>query len=242
MNYEQEFKIFSSNINQAARAFYYHQEFQRQVFDDGIKHQNMPNGYFQDSKLFQAVQDNAQFWMDYKHCSIVFAVIVLGRIFDKDTKYQKSHHIERLIESANNNSGLFTNEKLRERKIKGSDNSHEWIDNYMKNTHELSQDDFKNIYDYTKETREKWESVKDLRNKIYAHQDVIDDLKKNAIFEKGQYLVFEEIIQRLLTLENVFLEAYSNGSAPDFDFKNQQIKNAVLRDVKSLLEKISNDK
>lgn len=241
MNYEQEFKIFSSNINQAARAFYYHQEFQRQIYDDGIKHQNMPNGYFQDSKLFQAVQDNAQFWMDYKDCTIVFTVIVLGRIFDKDKKYQKSHHIERLIESANN-SGFFTNEKLRERKIKGSDNSHEWIDNYMKNTHELSQDDFKNIYDYAKKTRENWESVKDLRNKIYAHQDVIDDLKKNAIFEKSQYLVFEEIIQRLLTLENVFLEAFSNGRAPDFDFKNQHIKNAALKDVKSLLEKISNDK
>lgn len=241
MSYEQEFKIFSSNINQAARAFYYHQELQRQIYNDGIKHQNMPNGYFQDSKLFQAVQENSQFWMDYKHCNIVFTVIVLGRIFDKDTKSQKSHHIERLIKFAKN-SELFKNEKLRERKIKGSDNSHEWIDNYMKNTHELSQDNFKNISDYAKETREKWESVKDLRNKIYAHQDVIDDLKKSAIFEKSQYLVFEEIVQRLLTLENVFLEAFSNGRAPDFDFKNQQIKNAVLRDVKSLLEKISNEK
>lgn len=235
MDYEKEFNIFSSNINQAARAFYYHQEIQRQVYDDGVKHQSLPDGYFQDSKMFQAMQANSQFWMDYKHSSIVFAIITLGRILDKNSN---AHKIERLIKAARN-SGLFNNDKLRERKIKGSDNADEWIDNYMNNAHELSSNNFAEILSFAEETRKKWETVKDLRNKIYAHQEALDDVKKAAIFKKSTYGAFEEIIERLLILEHIFLEAFHNGKLPDFDYKNQRIKNAVVEDVKSLLQRLS---
>lgn len=220
MGYEKEFEIFSSNINQAARSFYYHQEIQRQIYDDGIKHQNMPDGYFQNSKMFQAMQANSQFWMDYKHSSIVFAIIVLGRILDKNAN---AHKIERLIETAQK-SGFFKNEKLRERKINGSNNSHEWIDNYMQNAHEFSDNDFKKISDFASETRKKWKNVKDLRNKIYAHQEAMDDQKKSSIFEKSKYAVFEEIIERLLTLEHILWDSFHNGKVPDFNHKNQKIK------------------
>lgn len=235
MDYEKEFNIFSSNINQAARAFYYHQEIQKQVYDDGEKYQNLPDGYFQDSKMFQAMQANSQFWMDYKHSSIVFAIITLGRILDKNSN---AHKIERLIKAAQN-SDLFNNDKLRERKIKRSDNADEWINNYINNAHELSSKNFSEILSFAEETRKKWETVKDLRNKIYAHQEALDDIKKVAIFKKSTYGAFQEIIERLLTLEHIFWEAFHNGKPPDFGFKNQQIKNAVVKDVRSLLDRLS---
>lgn len=235
MVYEKEFEIFSSNIRQAARSFYYHQEIQRQVYEDGLKHENMPDGNFQYSKMFQAMQANSQFWMDYKQSSIVFCVITLGKIFDKNSK---SHRIERLIKEASQ-SGLFTNKKLKERKIKGSDNAHEWIDNYMVNAQELSSNDFTNISKYAASTREQWENVKDLRNKIYAHQDVMDETKKSAIYEKSKYSVFEEIIGRLLTLEHIFFDAFYNGKAPDFSYKDSMIRDAVVKDVQSLLERLT---
>lgn len=235
MGYEKEFEVFFSNINQAARSFYYHQEIQRQVYDDGIKHQNIPNGYFQNSKIFQAIEANSQFWMDYKHSSIVFAIITLGRILDKNAN---AHKIERLIETAEK-SGLFKNEKLRERKISGSENAHEWIDNYMQGAHQLSDADFKKISEFVFETRRKWEGVKDLRNKIYAHQEAMDDQKKSLILENSKYVVFEDIIDRLLTVGHIFWDAFHNGKAPDFDYKNQQIKKGVESDVKSLLQRLS---
>jgi hypothetical protein len=120
-DYEQEFQIFASNINHAARSFYYHKEIQRQVYEDGIKHQQLPNGYFQDSKMYQALDANAQFWNDYKYSSLFYAIVTLGRIFDKN---KKSHGIKRLIKIAKS-SGLFSKEELRKRKISGSENAHE---------------------------------------------------------------------------------------------------------------------
>jgi len=72
--YEEEFKIFSSNVNQAARSFYYHREIEMQVYEDGIKHQELLKGNFQDSKLFQAMQANAQFWNDYNYSVLVYSV------------------------------------------------------------------------------------------------------------------------------------------------------------------------
>ena len=56
-DYEKEFRIFSANINQAARSFYYHIEIDKQVYEDGIKYQGIPNGHFQDSKLYQAISN-----------------------------------------------------------------------------------------------------------------------------------------------------------------------------------------
>lgn len=235
MKYEKEFNIFSNNINQAARSFYYHQEIQRQVYDDAMTHQNMPDGHFQDSKMFQAMEANSRFWGDYKNSSIVFSIITLGKILDKNTN---CHKVERLIIAACM-SGLFKNEKLRERKINGSDNAHEWIDSYMQNVHEFSDNDFINISAFAKETRNKWDGVRALRNKIYAHQEDMDGQKKAAIFEKSKYIVFEEIIGRLLTLEHIFWEGFNNGEAANFDYKNQQIKKAVESDVKSLLERLA---
>jgi len=235
MSYENEFEIFYSNINQAARSFYYHQEIQRQVHEDGLKHEKMPNGCFQHSKMFQSIQTNSQFWTGYNNSSIVFFVITLGRIFDNN---KNSHRIEELVDEAKK-SGLFTKKMLRERKMKGSDNAHEWIDCYMMDAQELSCADFKEIIEYATETRSKWESVKGLRNKIFAHQDIIDEAEKSAIYEKSKYSIFEEIIERLLTLECIFFNAFNNGKAPDFNYKNSMIKNAVVKDVQSLLERLS---
>ncbi len=91
MTYENEFKIFSANIQRASRSFYYDREMQSQVYKDC---QRQDNNYFQDSKLYQAMQRNAQFWNDYKYSSILCTIIVLGRVFDKNNS---SHSIKRLI-------------------------------------------------------------------------------------------------------------------------------------------------
>ncbi|HNS44957.1 MAG TPA: hypothetical protein PKH37_07010 [Alphaproteobacteria bacterium] len=235
-NYEKEFQIFSSNLNQAARAFYYHQEIQRQVYEDCMKYKS-----WQESNIYQAIQDNAQFWEDYKDLSILCFVITLRKIFDKDKNGQESHHIDRLIKSVKN-SDLFTNQKLRERKIKGSDNADDWIDEYMKNTHQLSETDFSKIEDFVSATKEKWDSVKPLCNKILAHQDALTPQKRSQIFENSKYAIFEEIITRLLTVENILWQAYHNGQKPDFGYVNNKVRNAVAYDVVLLLGKLSSGK
>lgn len=235
MNYEHEFEIFSSNINQAAYAFYYHIELQRQIQKDGLKHEKKRDGYFQYSKIFQGVSANAQFWNHYKYSSILTAIITVGRILDKPST---THKIERLITAAES-SDLFTRKSLRERKMKGSDNAHDWIDSFMNNTYELCAEDFKKIHDFVEHTRKKWESIKDLRNKVYAHQEVMDNLKKTAIFQKSTYAAFEDIIKRLLKIEHIFWEAFNNGKKPDFRFQNKRIHRYTKKDIQSLLNTLA---
>ena len=239
MSYKKEFEIFSNNINQAARLFYYHQEIDKQIYADGKKHENEPDGYFHYSKIYQAIEFNAQFWMDYKNFSIMSTIIILGRIFSKDKGKDKSHHVERLIETAKK-SDLFTKEKLKERTITGSQNASEWIDKFLERTYELSKLDFEEIEKFVSKIRKKWDQIKSLRNKVLAHQDIISDEKKSEIFKQSKYSTFEEIILDLLKVENILWQAFYNGEKPDFTYKNTRIHEAARKDVQSLLERLSN--
>lgn len=236
-DYEQEFQMFSSNINQAARSFYYHREIQWQVYEDGIKHQELPEGYFQDSIMFQAMNANAQFWNDYKYSSLFYAIVTLGRIFDKN---KNSHGIKRLVKVAKS-SELFTKEKLRERKVSGSENAHEWIETYMQSVTDIAPEDYYHFLRHVVEAKKLWNNVKDVRNKLYAHQDVISAEKRSAILEKATYDTIEQIIKRLLTLESILFEAHHNGKKPDFEYVNTRIHSGVKSDVSSLLSRLSHE-
>lgn len=233
--YEQEFQLFSSNIHQAARSFYYHREIQRQVYDDGIKHQELPMGCFQNSKMFQAMNANAQFWNDYKYSSLFYAIVILGRIFDRN---KKSHGIRRLTRIAKC-SGLFTKEELKKRKIAGSENAHEWIDAYMEKVTDIRPEEYYRFLRYIVTTGKLWDEVKDVRNKLYAHQDVISAEKKSAILEKAKYDIFEKIIFNLLKTEEILWEVFHNGKKPDVDSASTKILDRVRSDVSSLLSRLS---
>lgn len=235
MSYQKEFQIFSSNINQAARAFYYHKEINRQIHEDGLKHDKPPESYYQYSKVYSSVQENARFWNDHDSMSITYTIIILGRVFDKP---KKSHKIERLLDQAKQ-SRLFTNEELRKRKTKDSPNSFEWIDKYMEGSYELQDKDFLEIENFVKMTRKKWENIKDLRNKVFAHEEILEDEEKKRIYKNSNYQIFQEIISNLLTVEHIFWEAFNNGTKPDFNYQNTRIESYIKNDVTSLLGKVS---
>lgn len=229
--YEKEFQIFSNNVNQAARSFYYHTEIQKQVYEDCSKQEN---DYFQYSKMYQAIDANAQFWNDYKYSSLFHAIVTLGRIFDRN---KKSHGIRRLVKIAKQ-SGSFTTHKLRERKIKDSDNASEWIDEYMYEKQDIGSSEYFKLLRYVVETINMWQQVKGVRNKLYAHQDVMTDTKRQSILETATYGTLEDIIKRLLTIEHIYWQAYYNGASPDLGYKNEQVLNRVQKDVTALLKRL----
>lgn len=234
--YEQEFQIFATNIRSAARSFYYHRELMHQVYTDGLKHQQLPNGYFQDSKMYQAMNSNSQFWETYNFSSIFHTILTLGRIFDKDPRSHSINRLSKLIKR----SCIFSKEELRKRKISESDNANEWIDEYIDNVNEFSQEDYQSIFQYIAETLEHWDCVKDVRNKLYAHQDVLGFDRKSEIREKATYDVIEKIIARLLTIEHILWEAFHNGRTPYFEYTNKEIFEKAKADVSSLLSRLSN--
>ncbi len=129
-------------------------------------------------------------------------------------------------------------EKVKERKIKDFDNANKWIDDYMSDKQDIKQSDYFKFLRYIVETIKMWKQVKAVRNKIYAHQDVLNDKVRYEIENVG-YSQIEEIIQRLFTLEHILLEAFYNGSAPDFNFRNTATKVRVQKEISSLLSRLS---
>jgi hypothetical protein len=106
----------------------------------------------------------------------------------------------------------------------------------MSNAHELSKEDCKEIIKFTIIIRKKWKVIKPIRNKILAHQEKLEEGRILEILKKGQYDRFEEIIQDLLTLENIFQGAFLNGTKPDYDFKNSWVKSEREEEVKRLFK------
>jgi hypothetical protein len=110
----------------------------------------------------------------------------------------------------------------------------------MNNVTEISPKEYYRFLRYIGATRKLWDSVKDVRNKLYAHQDVLGAEKKSEILKKATYDIFEKIISRLLTIEKILWEAFHNGSTPDFEFANTKIFERAEADVSSLLSRLTN--
>ena len=109
----------------------------------------------------------------------------------------------------------------------------------MKNTHELNALDFAKIEALKCEAEILWKDIKDIRNKILAHQDILNENKKNNILAKGKYEIFEKIISKLLTIRYILDAAYINGTKPDFAHKDIDIHSSIKTDIESLFSRLS---
>tara|TARA_R110002095_G_scaffold190414_9_gene168115 strand:- start:168 stop:836 length:669 start_codon:yes stop_codon:yes gene_type:complete len=221
MSFEKEFLIFSGNISQAARAFYYHV-----LVDEQVK---------QERYLLKGVQNTPQFWQDYRLSNLLCAVIILGRIFDKNGR---THSLKSLIKNAEKSED-FSLESLRERKGEGLKEISVSVDEYLSDVHILDQEDWAQINDFAQSIRVVWNShFKDIRNKIFAHEEKLNGEQKSEYFKKAQYAKLEEIIEKLLTLENVLFHSYHNGARPGFSWENNLQKSLVNAEVKKVLKKL----
>ena len=76
--------------------------------------------------------------------------MVLGRIFDQDSK----HNIDKLVKTAQENREIFSKGALAKRKTEQSNNADEWIDDYLKSVYEPTAKDFRELRKKVKEFRE----------------------------------------------------------------------------------------
>ena len=79
--------------------------------------------------------------------------IVLGRIFDQDSK----HNIDKFVKTAQDNKYIFSKGALAKRKAEQNDNADEWIDDYLKSVYEPTAKDFRELRKKVKEFRKIYE-------------------------------------------------------------------------------------
>jgi AbiU2 len=169
--------------------------------------------------------------------------IVLGRIFDQNS----NHNIDKLLNIAQNNSIIFSNEALEARKRKGSANAEEWIDDYMKTVYVPTSKDLRNLRKNVKKYRSIYmNKYLDIRRKIHAHKELSkdDDIKK--LYSQTNIREMEKLFIFLYRIYNALWELYYNGNKPTlkpmkYSIRSMRKANAPKWQIKSVQERIVKD-
>ncbi len=221
-DYEEEFRIFKNNIGAVTRAFYYDAAYWEQIKAN--------------SKVVCTLNETPWLWNDFRLIASSYVFIILGCIFDS---YDSTFRLSRLIQTAKS-SGYFKKENLRLRKMAQPDIVPEWIDAYMRNTHEMTGEDFRTLKAYVNSISTDWEKIRDVRNKIVAHQERFPDkLSKKHLLAAADRKQIENIIRRLLIVEHILQEAGLNGTKPDYNHRSHQMKDIAQKELKRTVDLLS---
>lgn len=151
------------------------------------------------------------FWRTILYALQSSYFIGLGRIFDQDSP----HNLDRLIKMAQDNLSIFSKNSLATRKNKQASNSVSWIDEYLKNVYVPTIKDFRRLRKLIKKYRSLYEvNYRDIRGKIFAHNNLASESEKNQLFQKIKVSDMQKLIIFLYKIYNMLWELYQNGKKP----------------------------
>jgi len=163
------------------------------------------------SKVHSALNQHALFWNTTLGALQASAFMTLGRIFDQGSK----HNIDLLIQCAQRNSSIFSLSALRSRKILGSPNATEWIDEYMQSAYEPSPEDFRRLRKHINRYRKIYDSkYKDIRHQVYAHHGASDESEVISLFAKTNITEMQKMFVFLKQFHESLWQLFFNGRKP----------------------------
>ena len=119
------------------------------------------------------INENADFWLIYESSVRTNLFIGIRRLFENKAN---TSNFQKFIEACVNNIESFSKESVRERKISGSKNANEWIDEYVKGVYEPSQEDFNSLDRLVRENSKKMKGVyTNVASTVFAHAESISD-------------------------------------------------------------------
>jgi len=162
-------------------------------------------------KALNAANKTPLFWKTNIGALKTAFFIVLGRIFDQKSK----HNVDSLLRIAQDNIGIFSKATLAERKRRITANSNAWLDDYLKQVYEPTQDDFRRLRKYVNRYRKIYEeNYRDIRHGLYAHKGVSEDTAVKGLFKKTNIRELEKIFTFLNALRESLWELLNNGEKP----------------------------
>lgn len=179
-------------------------------------------------KTLNAINRTPLFWNTAMGALQASFFIVLGRIFDQNSK----HNIDRLLKAAQDDIGIFSKAALANRKRKGSENADEWIDDYLKTVYEPTIRDFRALRKKVKEYRKIYETnYRDIRHKIYAHKEVSDSEEVQKLFSKTNIMELQKVFVFVNALYEALWQLLNNGRKPVLQKMRYSVK-SMKRDRK----------
>lgn len=220
-DYERHYKEFSLNISMVTRSWHHYL--------------HLHNKATPKSKLLEVMNKAPRFWLDHRYNSVVLTIIYLGKIFDEDSR---TYNIDKTLKSASENKQHFSKENLRKRKVQSA-GEFQGLDDYIQNAVELDKDDFKTLKTEAKEARKIWQKMKPIRDKVFAHSEMMSDDQREQLLSAVKNSDFTKIVQRLLNISNALWEAEMNGRKPDFKTDHYKPIKWAQNDIRDLIKSLT---
>ncbi len=217
IDYKKHYEQFSQNVAFAVRTWHHH-----------VHLNNRAN---EDSAILAALNKAPRYWLDQRYIAVQTTIIFLGKIFDND---RLAYNVDKTVRAANDGKDHFSKSELRKRKIE-SGSEFEGIDEYIENATELSNEDLKVISSEVKRAKAIWERVKPLRDKVYAHNQMLSDIERKELYEAVKNADITDILQILLNISEVLWQAEFNGRKPDFSSNHSQPIEWAKKNIEELI-------
>jgi len=221
--YTEHYKAFSQNINFAARILHYYLHLSAMVQKE--------------TENYKALNETPRFWNDYNFIALQTVIIFLGKIFDSQ---KKTHNLTKLLDVLPQSLKHFSKANLKLRKIEFSGGGFNGLEQYIKDAHELTADDVELIKTEAQKATALWRKFKPLRHRFYAHNQMLTDDERDALFKSVTYDELEQLIQILLNISNILHQAEINGRKPDFEYDYSEPANTAENEVDKLLGTLIN--
>ncbi|MDS4028456.1 MAG: hypothetical protein RKO66_00035 [Candidatus Contendobacter sp.] len=166
-----------------------------------------------EQKSVDELNKNIHFWKIFESALTTKLFIGLRRLYDSSGD---TFTVQSFIKDCIDHVDQFSSVALRKRRMEESENAQEWIDGFMKNVHEPTVEDFKNLARLVKDKSKRMKGLyADIASKVYAHAIHTDT---DEIFKLSQGANFDEIESALTSIWHVYQQVwqmYENGRAPE---------------------------
>lgn len=172
-----------------------------------------------DPNTVSKLNSNPDFWLMHQYSLTMNLFIYLRRLYEGGSK---SFNFQQFIRNCIENIDQFSAESLRGRQINrdqgnGDFDIDKYIDKYIENTYQPTEDDFKKLSRKVRcaKGKEMKNIATQLASKAFAHA-VYDDKEVDDLTNQ---LSFDDIEEALLSIWNChrqIRQMYDNGRKPDF--------------------------
>lgn len=221
MTYKAHYDAFKNNANYAARVFQYYETIEKSNTHRSREH--------------VALNRSARYWLDWRYMALQTVIITVAKIFDRQPN---THTMRAMLRELP--LDFYSTASLIQRRIASGMNDQEMLDAVASRSHDLNARDVKRIEAQAVKAETLWNRFSPLRNRIYAHHQMLTDEERDRFFSRTTYANLRRLIQILLNIAFELEQSELNGSKPDFRHNYKGAFNYSDAEAKRLLQTLMN--
>ena len=172
---------------------------------------------------------NPDFWMIFETSLRTNLFLGIRRLYEGKSE---SFNFQNFILHCIKNIDKFSKKSLRTRRISGSNNAHEWIDDFMASVYESKESDFRKLAKIVRINSKKMKGIyTDAASKIYAHAIHMDQASIANITEQLSFDDMELALSYVWHVREQIWQMYENGIEPQFDIGKYPYEHEVIEAI-----------